>query len=56
VQVNGRVRDKIEAEAGSSDEALKEMALASDKVQAWLNGKEARKVIVVKGKLVNIVV
>ncbi len=56
VQVNGRVRDKIEVEAGSSDETLKEMALASDKVQPWLNGKEARKVIVVKGKLVNIVV
>jgi leucyl-tRNA synthetase len=56
VQVNGRVRDKIEVEAGSSDETLKEMALASDKVQAWLNGQQARKVIVVKGKLVNIVV
>jgi leucyl-tRNA synthetase len=56
VQVNGRVRDKIEVEAGSSDETLKEMALASDKVRPWLNGKEARKVIVVKGKLVNIVV
>jgi leucyl-tRNA synthetase len=56
VQVNGRVRDKIEAEAGTSDETLKELALASDKIQGWLDGKAPRKVIVVKGKLVNIVV
>jgi leucyl-tRNA synthetase len=56
VQVNGRVRDKIEAEAGTSDETLKELALASDKIQGWLDGKAPRKVIVVKGKLVNIVI
>jgi hypothetical protein len=34
---------------------LKETALASAKVRAWFNGKEPRKVIVVGGKLVNIV-
>jgi leucyl-tRNA synthetase len=55
VQINGRVRDKIETDAGQADEALKEIALASEKVQGWLDGKAPRKVIVVKGRLVNIV-
>lgn len=56
VQVNGKVRDRIEVAADSSEEKLKEMALASERVQGWLNGKPPRKVIVVGGKLVNIVV
>jgi leucyl-tRNA synthetase len=55
VQVNGRVRDRIEVTAGSSQEELRETALASEKVQRWLEGKSPRKVIVVKGRLVNIV-
>ena len=55
VQVNGKVRDKIETDAGQDDETLKEIALASEKVRGWLEGKPPRKVIVVKGRLVNIV-
>ncbi|MCP4428421.1 MAG: leucine--tRNA ligase [Chloroflexi bacterium] len=55
VQVNGKVRDRIEAPAGASDEDLKALALASEKIQKNLGGQEPRKVIVVKGKLVNIV-
>ncbi len=55
VQINGKVRDKIETDAGQDDETLKEIALASEKVQGWLDGKPPRKVIVVKGRLVNIV-
>ena len=55
VQVNGKVRDKIEVDAGQEDEALKAIALASDKVQGWLDGRPPRQVIVVKGRLVNIV-
>ena len=55
VQINGKVRDKIDVDAGQSDEALKAIALASDKVESWLEGKPPRKVIVVKGRLVNIV-
>ena len=55
VQINGKVRDKIDTAAGQDDEALKAIALASEKVQGWLEGKEPRKVIVVKGKLINIV-
>ncbi|MCP4429253.1 MAG: hypothetical protein GY803_32620, partial [Chloroflexi bacterium] len=55
VQVNGKVRDRIEAPAGASDEDLKTLALASEKIQRIMDGQEPRKVIVVKGKLVNIV-
>ncbi len=55
VQINGKVRDKIETAAGQDDEALKGIALGSEKIQGWLEGKESRKVIVVKGRLVNIV-
>ncbi len=56
VQVNGKVRDRIDVPAGTPDEELKVAALASDNVQRLLDGKEPRKVIVVKGRLVNIVV
>ncbi len=56
IQINGKVRDKIEVPTNSDDDFLEETALASEKVQNWLDGKELRKVIVAKGKLVNIVV
>lgn len=56
VQVNGKVRDRIEVPADSDDDLLRETALTSEKIQHWLNGKKPRKVIVVRGKLVNIVV
>jgi leucyl-tRNA synthetase len=55
VQVNGKVRDKIDVPADSDDERLRQTALSSEKIHKWLEGKEPRKVIVVKGKLVNIV-
>jgi leucyl-tRNA synthetase len=55
VQVNGKVRDRFTAPAGTDDETLKSLALAAENVQRQLDGKEPRKVIVVKGQLVNIV-
>ncbi|HUS94295.1 MAG TPA: leucine--tRNA ligase [Patescibacteria group bacterium] len=55
VQINGKVRDKIIVAAGNNDEELKKIALASEKIQSWLSGNQPRQVIVVKGKLVNIV-
>ena len=55
LQVNGKVRDRVEVPAGLSEEELIELARASERVQAHLNGKEQR-VIVVPDKLVNIVV
>jgi leucyl-tRNA synthetase len=56
LQVNGRVRDRVEASVGESGEQLVERALASSRVQAHLDGKEIRQTIVVPGKLVNLVV
>jgi leucyl-tRNA synthetase len=55
VQINGKVRDKLDVPTGLSDEQLKATALASEKVLQWLDGKTPRKVIVVRGQLVNIV-
>ncbi|MEX0683899.1 MAG: leucine--tRNA ligase [Dehalococcoidia bacterium] len=56
VQVNGKVRDRIEASAGISEDAAKALALASEAVLRHLDGKTPRKVIYVPGKLVSIVV
>jgi leucyl-tRNA synthetase len=56
VQVNGKVRDRVIVAAEASDEDVKSAALASEHVQKFLEGKEPRKVIVVKGKLVSVVV
>jgi leucyl-tRNA synthetase len=56
VQVNGRVRDRVEAAASLSDDELVELAKGSEKVQAHLDGKEIRQAIVVPRKLVNFVV
>ncbi len=55
VQVNGKLRDRILVEPGISDEDAKQLALASDAVQQSLEGRTIRKVIVVPGRLVNIV-
>ena len=56
VQVNGKVKDKLEADEGLSDEELKALALSSEKVKELTSGKEIVKVIVVPKKLVNIVI
>lgn len=55
VQVNGKVRAKLEAPATASKDELEAMAMADDSVKAQIDGKTIRKVIVVPGKLVNIV-
>jgi leucyl-tRNA synthetase len=56
VQVNGRVRDRIQATASLSEDELVELAKGSAKVQGHLDGKEIRQAIVVPRKLVNLVV
>ena len=56
IQVNGRVRDRVEASADESDDELIARAKASERVRAQLDGKEIRQTIVVPGKLVNLVV
>jgi leucyl-tRNA synthetase len=56
VQVNGKVRDRITVAADVSDEQARELALASEAAQRFIADKEPREVIVVPGRLVNIVV
>ena len=56
VQVNGKVRDRITVPVGISEEEARQLALSSEIVLKHLEGKSPRKVILVPGKLVNIVV
>lgn len=56
VQVNGKVRDQIQVTPDTSKAEMERLALATDGVQRWLDGKEVRKVIVVPGRLVNVVI
>ncbi|HEX3517473.1 MAG TPA: leucine--tRNA ligase, partial [Solirubrobacteraceae bacterium] len=55
-QVNGKVRDRVQASADSDQETLKDLCRAAPNVRAHMDGKEIVKEIVVPGKLVNIVV
>lgn len=55
IQVNGKLRDTLEMAAGSDNQTHETLALSSSKVQAQLEGKTIRKVIVIPGKLVNVV-
>jgi leucyl-tRNA synthetase len=56
IQVNGKVRSKIDVPVGITEDELKELVLADDKLRPWLQDKPARKIIIVPDKLVNIVV
>jgi leucyl-tRNA synthetase len=54
LQVNGKIRDRIEVPAQISAADLEKLALANTHIQEHLKGKQVKKVIVVPGKLVNI--
>jgi len=56
VQVNGKLRDRITVPAEIANEEAQKLALASETVQKFLEGKQPKKVIVVPGRLVNIVI
>jgi len=56
VQINGKLRARIEAPADISEEAAREAALSDENIQRYIGDKETRKVIYVPGRLVNIVV
>ena len=55
IQVNGKIRDKVEVDAAISKEELERLALSTDKIKELLNGQTPKKVIVVPKKLVSIV-
>jgi leucyl-tRNA synthetase len=56
VQVNGKLRDRITVPAGISDEKARELALASDAASRFIGDQQPKEIIVVPGRLVNIVV
>jgi leucyl-tRNA synthetase len=56
VQVNGKLRSRINVPFGTPKEELEKRALADEKVKPFLEGKQVLKVITVPDKLVNIVV
>ena len=56
VQVNGKLRAKINVPADADQDAIESFAKEDENVQAHLDGKTIRKVIVIKGRLINIVV
>src|SRR5262249_7061910 len=55
VQVNGKVRDRVQVAAEASEPEVKAAALASEGARRNMNGAEPRQVVVVPGRLVNIV-
>jgi leucyl-tRNA synthetase len=56
VQVNGKLRDRIKVPREADRAAIEELALASEKIASFKEGKSVKKVIVVPGKLVNLVI
>ncbi len=56
VQINGKVRDKITANAGLSQKEAEKIVLKSDKIKQLLEDKEIKKIVFVPNKLVNIVI
>jgi len=56
VQINGKVRSKVDVPTDATDEKIKEIVFLDEKVQKWIKDKSIKKVIVVPGKIVNIVI
>ncbi|PCI19716.1 leucine--tRNA ligase [Candidatus Wolfebacteria bacterium] len=56
LQVNGKVRSSIEVTAGRKESEIRELALSDEVIEKWIDGKEIKKFIYVKDKIVNVVV
>lgn len=56
IQINGKMRDKIEVKSDISEDEAKKIVLSNDKIKSWLNNQEPKKIIFVKNKLINIVI
>lgn len=56
LSVNGKLRDKIEVEFNTSENELEQKALDNEKIIKNIMGKEVKRIIVVKNRMVNIVV
>ena len=56
VAINGKTRSLIDVESDASEEAIREIALADEKIKSFIGDHPIRKVIIVKGRIVNIVI
>ena len=56
VQIDGKVRDRIEVKKDISEKEIRELALSREKVRKWLDNKKPRKIIYVPNRLINLVV
>jgi len=55
IQINGKLRGKVDVSLDADDETVKQLALQNENARKFLQDKTIRKVIVVKGRLINIV-
>ena len=56
VQINGKVRDKLEVKSGITQKSAEKSALESEKIKALLGGNPIKKIVFVPNKLINIVI
>ena len=56
IHVNGKVRDKVNINNEMTEDQIKESILKRPNILKWIQDKEIRKIIIVKGKIMNIVV
>jgi len=56
VQVNGKVRARLQVPRGQAEEQLRALALGEPRIRPWIEGRTVRKAVVIPDKLVNIVV
>ena len=56
IQINGKVRDKVFIKSDSSDAEIKEISMNRENVKKWIADKTVKKIIIIKGKIINLVV
>jgi len=56
VQINGKLRSKIEISSGAGEDEIKKIVSRNPVINKWIEGKLPKKIIIVKGKLVNLVI
>ncbi|MEE8360306.1 MAG: leucine--tRNA ligase [Candidatus Omnitrophota bacterium] len=56
IQINGKLRSKLEVESGISEEVLKNLVLSDEKIKKWIDGKPVKKIIVVPNRLTNLII
>jgi leucyl-tRNA synthetase len=56
VQINGKVRDKMQVAMDISENEAKELALTSEKTGKWIEGRKIKKVVFIKNRLINFII